>query len=584
MTIGPGHYTPAGGASHFEYNAPGAVTIVGAGRSQTVLEAPNANPFDAVLRMVGSSGQSSVSDLGIAVPAKVSLDGLRLHLADAHDISITAPAGANNVIGVQADSSSLEHVDVDVAAADRSIGFWFTDDGAGTPISATDSTFSSSEIGAYLTGPSTLKRVRIESNVAVEAPSGPQNVSNSLLLAHGTGGMGLWARDTGQTQVNASNVTIAAVGDGPTTGVNAVENNSGTTVINIAKSIVSGYPTPLRASGTHGTNSAIIAGDYIADGGGPHAQSGSGLVTGFGSHFDGSPGFVDPAHGDFRLGAGSTLLDRYPGTSHDSGTDLDGNPRYVHDADADGNPDLDLGAYEYQRRAPAAAASATPMSAGMGEAIGFSAAGSNDPDDGDTLSYAWAFDDGASATGASATHAFATPGSHTGTLTVTDPTGQQSTAGVTVTVRAAPSSQPLVADLAQPGATQPTSPVDLTCSAVKKGTKRGDVLHGSPLGDLLEGLAGNDKLSGGAGDDCLLGGNGDDKLNGGAGKDQLVGGPGKDTLVGGSGKDSFSGGPGNDTIDSRDGVKETVNCGSGHDSVRADTADKLQSCERVKRH
>ena len=43
------------------------------------------------------------------------------------------------------------------------------------------------------------------------------------------------------------------------------------------------------------------------------------------------------------------------------------------------------------------------------------------------------------------------------------------------------------------------------------------------------------------------------------------------------------GGSGRDTITSRDGVRETVNCGSGRDSVLADRTDRLTGCERVRR-
>lgn len=64
----------------------------------------------------------------------------------------------------------------------------------------------------------------------------------------------------------------------------------------------------------------------------------------------------------------------------------------------------------------------------------FSATGA-DPDHGDSpLTYAWRFDDGASAAGAVVRHAFAHHGRHTGAVTVTDPTGLTATAAVSVPV------------------------------------------------------------------------------------------------------------------------------------------------------
>ena len=53
-------------------------------------------------------------------------------------------------------------------------------------------------------------------------------------------------------------------------------------------------------------------------------------------------------------------------------------------------------------------------------------------------------------------------------------------------------------------------------------------------------------------------------------------------LVGGGGWDTFRAGPGNDVIDAADGRAESVDCGSGFDTVYADRHDRLHGCERVK--
>ena len=55
-------------------------------------------------------------------------------------------------------------------------------------------------------------------------------------------------------------------------------------------------------------------------------------------------------------------------------------------------------------------------------------------------------------------------------------------------------------------------------------------------------------------------------------------------LAGGAGKNAYDGGAGNDTINARNRVKETVNCGSGkRDVATVDRADKTRGCEKVKR-
>lgn len=103
-------------------------------------------------------------------------------------------------------------------------------------------------------------------------------------------------------------------------------------------------------------------------------------------------------------------------------------------------------------------------------------------------------------------------------------------------------------------------------------------------------------LSGGGGDDLLQAGGGSDTLDGGAGDDLVDGGYGDDTISGGPGRDHLYGdarsgdcGPvwcndpyGNDTIDARDGETDSVTCGAGEDTVRADAIDTVASdCEHV---
>ncbi len=104
------------------------------------------------------------------------------------------------------------------------------------------------------------------------------------------------------------------------------------------------------------------------------------------------------------------------------------------------------------------------------------------------------------------------------------------------------------------------------CANPQTGGAGPDRLTGLALGDRLLGLGGNDVLIGLAGDDCL------------------TGGTGNDTLRGDTGVDRFDGGAGNDAINSRDGRRETVTCGTGRrDRVTADRVDRLVGCERIVR-
>jgi Tol biopolymer transport system component len=126
-----------------------------------------------------------------------------------------------------------------------------------------------------------------------------------------------------------------------------------------------------------------------------------------------------------------------------------------------------------------------------------------------------------------------------------------------------------------PTPTPPRVPSSPTIGVTKNGNASANTLAGTARNDKLNGLGGNDTLNGFGGNDTLNGGLGNDRLFGGAGNDHLIGGPGLDLL---------NGGAGNDTIDSRDGQRDTVDCGAGHDTVHADKHDVVsKNCEAVTR-
>ncbi len=83
--------------------------------------------------------------------------------------------------------------------------------------------------------------------------------------------------------------------------------------------------------------------------------------------------------------------------------------------------------------------------------------------------------------------------------------------------------------------------------------------------------------------DSLFGEGGDDQLDGPASADCVYGDAGNDELDGGSGGDLLVGGFGNDRIGARDGVRDRVDCGPGQDVAIVDVADRVKSCEKVRR-
>ena len=117
-----------------------------------------------------------------------------------------------------------------------------------------------------------------------------------------------------------------------------------------------------------------------------------------------------------------------------------------------------------------------------------------------------------------------------------------------------------------------------------------DIVQG---GERADGGPGNDRM---LGTGLQLGGPGDDRLDVGAhgikggriagqdGNDFITGSDGPDSLTGGAGRDRISGRGGNDTIRVRDGERDSVRCGDGHDTVLADRIDTIgRDCERTSR-
>jgi PKD repeat protein len=90
-------------------------------------------------------------------------------------------------------------------------------------------------------------------------------------------------------------------------------------------------------------------------------------------------------------------------------------------------------------QAPTAVATSDVTSGAPSLAVQFTGDTSSDPDTGDTLTYAWDFGDGTTATTANPSHTFTTAGTYDVTLTVTDdgtPSLSSSEAAITITVTA----------------------------------------------------------------------------------------------------------------------------------------------------
>lgn len=190
-----------------------------------------------------------------------------------------------------------------------------------------------------------------------------------------------------------------------------------------------------QASGSKGTPTTTCSNSFAPVVAAPHMTCDA---TGGNKAVAPSELFTDAPNRDYRLKAGSPAIDAGSAAGLAAGepsTDQAGKPRLV-DGDQNCVTRPDLGAHEFQAPAntPPAVTAQGATSGPPGQALDYSATGTDAEDAAETLTYAWAFSDGTAATGAAVQHTFATAGSHTATVTASDTHGCTATATLDVTI------------------------------------------------------------------------------------------------------------------------------------------------------
>jgi hypothetical protein len=353
-----------------------AVAIVGAGRGKTMLTAASGS---AVLSL--SAPESSVSGLTARLGGAGAMTGIRAPRAEDVAIEGTAAPATGFSGGV------LEGVTIDLRDANDAVGI------SASGALAADDVVIRLGGGALSTG------------VAVGPPATTASATLRHITIDGTGaGIGLAVRG----------------GPSPPTDATALLNDS----------LITGVGRHIVTEGGQVTTSRSAYDPATITSTGPGGVS---VATDTPAPVSGDPKLF----GDLRPRHDSPLIDAADPAG--SGTaDASGAPRVV-DGDGDGDARSDIGALEYQRRAPViSGAAATPAKALAGVPIAFSATAS-DPD-GEAVSAAWTFSDGATATGFDVMHAFAAPGPASAQLRVTDAAGVAETTSVAVTIDPAPAS------------------------------------------------------------------------------------------------------------------------------------------------
>lgn len=443
VIIPAGTYQP-GGTSSFAYQpvspSNNGVEILGAGRSSTLLTKAATtgatlivNGPDSVVRgLTVENDNTDVNDPKVALDLLSQAGG-----SIVEDVELRGPTAGGFAFRGDA-NVTVQRSRVVVRGPGTGLR---QNAGALTLTDTSVEALTSSGVGVNASGigaSADVARVRsVGMSTAFSATFGGAalTVRDSLVVLPAmSGGTALNAGDNNNTlsnhtaTVEADRLTVVGATGQNHRGVRVSPNSAGDSFqVNVRDSLFRDVATPLECSATNGGSGAVTAdwsslpttGDVSS--GCPVTRSNPVL---------GTPVFADA---DYRPRFDSPLVDAGNPDPLAPTFDLDGLSRPVGRRD--------VGAYEYQRRPPVVTASATPSVVATGQLATFQAAGS-DPDPGESVSFTWAFDDGSSASGQTVSHAFGSPGSHSATLTATDPAGVTATATATVTVTAPPGTAP----------------------------------------------------------------------------------------------------------------------------------------------
>ena len=414
---------PAGtlsNASSFYYDGHVPLEVDGQGEGSTTLTLPSSSNVGYVLDIAAGAASATLRGFSVVIAATNSNGIVTQVPTTLSNVKVTA-SGSSADAGISLDDGgTVSNVNVGLPMSGNSAGLE-----AYKTTTVEDSTLSAT-YGLEGTDGIVVHRSVLSGGdgAAFTVTGGSQGyIDDSLIEAHSSGA----AIFAYESTVVGRQLTV--VGDPESTGV---ELSTGTNVggaIGISDSIIGKpFAYPFEIGGQAAGTITLDHSDY------DHLDLPDGFVSGAGNlPAYVAPVFANAAGGDYRLMASSPAslfgTDSTGVHSGESSTDLTGLPRFNGAA-------RDLGAYQHE--APTlTAASATPQPALAGSVVTFAAAASA-PEPNDPLSFHWSFDDGGSATGASVSHVFATTGTHSATVTITDMLGFTAARTIAVDVTAAP--------------------------------------------------------------------------------------------------------------------------------------------------
>jgi hypothetical protein len=437
------------------------VSVIGVGATKPVIQA---GPGLAYAMKVNSTGSALVQNLAFVAPNEHGGTGLAWS-GKADDVLVTHTGTDKEIHPLfPYGDASFENSQVKAEGGGAGNGISLQ---LATSFTMRDSTMETDTRVGFNTTVAVpnviLQRVSIRSRgTALEiAGVGSDVVAQQVLLtSRELGVTGDVVALLSGTHFDATHATV--VGGGTGRGV-TVSGQTADSQADVTNSVVANVEYSGITSGASGhagvlrfSHSIVPAAPLAYAGGSSNMDAGAVI---------GVPTFADPASGNYHLKAPQLSIDS--GDPTDATTlDRAGKPRIV-DGDGTGGARSDFGAFEYQRSTPVAVIT-KPALIRRPQPSTFSAAASSDADPGDTLTFAWNFGDGKSASGASVAHAFKSTGKKIVSLTATDQLGLSSTATAQVTVVDGP---PFTIGKPKPNRAGTTVSYKLGCPKTEKSCK-----------------------------------------------------------------------------------------------------------------